>query len=479
MHFGFLECTPFRIPKRTHRGSPRRPTLGEVSLKWKAALRAFILNSMTERLYYADPKLMEFDAAFVGSRMVAGQLGLIFDRTAFYPTSGGQLFDTGCLDLSNAGIRTAKGAEKIRVFGVEDQDGDVLHFVDLQEFSGIHITDRARIRGIIDAPRRRDHMQQHTGQHLLSAVFIQLCSAPTVSFHMGDESCTIDLDAKSLTPEELREVERRSNEIITNDVPVEIKFTTVEEAKALGVRKIPPDIKDTLRLIEIKGHDLTACGGTHVSRTGEIGAILLRKIEKVKQGVRVEFVCGGRAVTKARRDYEALTSAAGLFSCHIYDVPEQIRKATDEAKAAGKREQRTLAELAEFMAAAMLHGSAGVPPFSEQGTRVKDPCHTLADGTRIVKQVFSDRDVNFIKLLAQKLAAQPSVIALLACTAPSPSLVFSQTPCGRFDMGALMKKAMTKLGGRGGGSRDLAQGGAPAGADVEGVLDEIATKMIT
>jgi alanyl-tRNA synthetase len=302
-------------------------------------------------------------------------------------------------------------------------------------------------------------MQQHTGQHLLSAVFIALYNAPTVSFHMSDESCTIDLDVKSLTPEQIRQTERRSNEIIADNVPVDIKFATIEEARQMGVRKIPPDLKDTLRLIEIRGHDLTACGGTHVSRTGEIGSILLRKYEKVKQGVRVEFVCGARAVSTARQDFETLTSAASLFSSHIYDVPEQIRKTLDQSKTAGKREQKTLAELAEFMAA---HIAAETPEMS---------------GIRLVKRTFSDRDLNFVKLLAQKLATYPNVVALLASTMAQPALVFAQSTPGRFDMGILMKEAMASLGGRGGGAHDFAQGGAPAGADVEAILESVAAKM--
>ena len=315
------------------------------------------------------------------------------------------------------------------------------------------------LHGVIDRPRRRDHMQQHTGQHLLSAVFIELFNAPTVSFHMGDESCTIDLEVKSLSTEQIREAERRSNEIITDDVAVEIKFATPEEARQMGVRKIPPDLKDKLRLIEIRGHDLTACGGTHVSHSGEIGSILLRKAEKVKQGMRVEFVCGARAVAAARNDFETLTSAAAQFSSHLYDVPEQIRRTLDEAKVAGKREQKTQAELAELMAAAMV---AATPE---------------ANGIRLVKQVLADRDIPFIKLLAQKLASHPAVLALLATTTPQPALVFAQSAGGRFDMGALMKEAMSALGGRGGGSRDFAQGGAPAGADVEAALDSTAANI--
>ncbi len=430
---------------------------------------------MTERLYYTDPQLTEFEGHFI--EFVADEkrqrAGIVLDRTAFYPTSGGQIFDTGWLGDSPPDLL------RMPVIDVQERDdGSIVHFLDrsrldtFQSASGVGIKKGSLLRGSIDRPRRRDHMQQHTGQHLLSAVFIELCCAPTVSFHMGDESCTIDLDVKALSPEQIREVERRSNQIISDDVAVEIKFAGVEEARRMGVRKIPPELKDTLRLIEICGHDLTACGGTHVSRTGEIGAMLLRKVEKVKQGVRVEFVCGGRAVTTARKDFETLTSAAALFSCHIYDVPEQIRKTLDDAKSVAKREQRTQAELAELLAARMLAETMNsVARVSDPGTsRVEDPCHTVP-GLRLVKQVFRDRDLAFLKLLAQKLATQPNVVALLATTVPQPALVFAQSPGGHFDMGALMKDAMASLGGRGGGARDLAQGGAPAGANVESALN--------
>jgi alanyl-tRNA synthetase len=423
---------------------------------------------MSERLYYTDPNLTEFDATYLESRHVAGQLALVLDRTAFYPTSGGQLHDTGWL------LETGSGT-KLRVSEVaEGEDGSVLHYVETpaDDFFPLAIKRDVPVRGVIDAPRRRDHMQQHTGQHLLSAVFIELLNAPTVSFHMGDENCTIDLYVKSLGVEQIREAERRCNEIITDDVPVAIKFATLEEACALGVRKIPADLKDTLRLIEIRGHDLTACGGTHVSRTGEIGSILLRKTEKVKQGVRVEFVCGGRAIRTARKDFETLTLAAALFSSHIYDIPEQIRKNADEAKAAGKRQQKTLAELAEFMAAAMLADATDrVALVSGAASDAK------AGSIRLVKRAFTDRDVAFVKLLAQKLSTQPNVVALLGAASPQPSLVFAQSAGGGFDMGNLMKEAMAAAGGRGGGSRDMAQGGAPAGADVQALLDSVASKI--
>ena len=163
-------------------------------------------------------------------------------------------------------------------------------------------------------------MQQHSGQHVLSAAFVELFELPTVSFHMGEESCTIDVDtksdakgdAKSLSPEQVRRAEERANQIVFEDRPVKTHFATAEEARAMGLRKLPPAGRERLRIIDIAGFDLCACGGTHVRSTGQIGAILLRKVEKVKQGTRVEFVCGERAVNFARKDYETLAEAAGL-----------------------------------------------------------------------------------------------------------------------------------------------------------------------
>ena len=193
-----------------------------------------------------------------------------------------------------------------------------------------------QVHGSIDPARRLDHVQQHSGQHVLSAAFIRLFNMPTVSFHMGEESCTIDLETNGLSAAQAQKAELLANEVIAEDRPVGIRFVPLEEARQLGLRKLPPKQTGDLRLIDISEFDLTACGGTHVRATGQIGSILLRKIEKVKQGVRVEFVCGLRAVNTARRDYTTLTEAAALYSSHIYDVPQQVRKSLEETKAAGK-----------------------------------------------------------------------------------------------------------------------------------------------
>jgi alanyl-tRNA synthetase len=279
---------------------------------------------------------------------------------------------------------------------------------------------------------------------------------------MGEESCTIDLEAAGLSAAQAQKAELMANEVIAEDRPVSIRFVPLEEARQLGLRKLPPKQTGDLRLIDISDFDLTACGGTHVRATGQIGSILLRKVEKVKQGLRVEFVCGLRAVKTARRDYATLTEAAALYSSHIHDVPQQVRKSLEETKAAGKSQHKMLEELAELYSERLLVQTAGSP--------------------QVITEFFPDRDAVFIKLLAQKLTAgKTAVIALFASGTGQPTLVFAQTPGQKSNMGQLMKDAMAQLGGRGGGSADMAQGGLPIGVgnmgDVERVLHLTAARF--
>jgi alanyl-tRNA synthetase len=402
----------------------------------------------TDRLYYHDSFLYDFDARVVEVLERDGRSAIVLDRTAFYPTSGGQVHDLGVLTADGAPIAVNEVAD--------DEDGRILHFAASPLVAG------TQVHGSVDGARRRDHVQQHTGQHVLSAAFIRLFNMPTVSFHMGEESCTIDLETNGLSSAQAQKAELLANEVIAEDRPVGIRFVPLEEARQLGLRKLPPKQTGDLRLIDIADFDLTACGGTHVRATGQIGSILLRKIEKVKQGVRVEFVCGLRAVNTARRDYSTLTEAAALYSSHIYDVPEQVRKSQAETKAAGKAGHKLLEELAEFYGERLLAQTNGSP--------------------QVITEFFPDRDAMFIKLLAQKLTAgKAAVIALLASGAGLPTLVFAQTPGQKSNMGQLMKDAMVQLGGRGGGSVDMAQGGLPIGVgsmgDVERVLHLIAARL--
>jgi alanyl-tRNA synthetase len=411
-------------------------------------------TELTERLYYHDPSLLEFAATVSAVERRESKVAVSLDRSAFYPTSGGQNADTGALGNTD-------NSQVVRVTHVleDEHTGEVWHLLDT---SPEWLQAGAAVRGTIDAERRRDHRQQHSGQHVLSAAFDRLFDFATVSFHMGEETCTIDLATEKLSVPQLESAERLANEIIFEDRPVEIRYATPDEARTMGVRKIPAAVRDALRLIDIRDFDLNACGGTHVHSTGQIGAILLRKTEKVKQGVRVEFVCGLRAVDTARRDFQALTETASVFSAQLLDAPQQARKALDDVKVGQKAQHKLLEEVTELQAANLLRGANEHPPGS---------------GQKLVVEFFADRNLDFTKMLAQRLIRQDRVAVFLGCGGRQPSLVFAQTPGLSNDMGALMKEAMQELGTRGGGNRDMAQGGAPDAATAEQAIRKAAGKI--
>src|SRR5205823_10701227 len=290
---------------------------------------------MTERLYYNDSFLYDFRASVLDTRELKrdgnqSTWAVKLDRTAFYPASGGQPYDTGRLTTeSKSGVPLEITVEDV----FEDEEGEVWHRVSKVVPPGVEV------RGVIDGERRRDHMQQHTGQHLLSAAFVQLLNAKTVSFHLGEEISTIDIDLSSISRDDLIGTERLSNEIIAEDRPIAVRYATREGAVQMGVRKLPERTGE-IRLIDIKDFDLNACGGTHARTTGQIGGLLIRRTEKVKQGMRVEFVCGLRAVAASRREFEILSEASSLYPCAPSDLPANINKQREEARSVQKRESR-------------------------------------------------------------------------------------------------------------------------------------------
>jgi alanyl-tRNA synthetase len=405
-------------------------------------LDPYAVESMTDRLYYRDSLLCHFDAEIL-TVVETPRPALVLDRTAFYPTSGGQIHDMGWLTLENS--------DKIRVTEVADfEDGHIVHYLDAPLKNAQPGT---RLHGEIDAARRRDHMQQHSAQHVLSAAFVLLFNMRTVSFHMADDYCSIDLDTPSLTQEQVESAERLANEIVLENRAVDIRFVTRDEAAKLGLRKLPPAERDELRLIDIHDFDLSACGGTHVNYTGQIAGILLRKTEKVRQGYRVEFVAGLRAVKTARRDFTTLSETAALFSSHIYDVPEHARKSLDEIKSLRKQREQLQDDLAFAQAAALLSETPET------------------NGRKIIVRTFPERDLAYLKLLAQKITRQSAAaVALLSTESPQPALVFAQSTGQPYDMNALLKQTLAALGGRGGGSKDMAQGGLPKAEGIEAAL---------
>ena len=384
---------------------------------------------MTIRLYYTDSYLRDFDAAVVDLAEEGRRIYL--DRTAFYPTSGGQPNDTGTLGGS-------------RVLDVVDDGDRIAHL--LADPIG-----PAAVHGTVDWPRRFDHMQQHTGQHLLSAVLHELLGHATIAVHFGRESSTLDLDASDLPHARLVEAEARANEIVTENRPVEVGF---EEAEgATGLRKASAR-EGTLRIVTIRDLDRSACGGTHVRATGEIGPILIRRSERVKKNVRLEFLCGARAVRQARGDLDLLSRLADQFSAATGELPTlmEAQRAELKAEAAARRELEE--GLARYRARELYEAAPDGMPRRIVVREEKGPIERL-------------------RPLAQAVAAMPGAV-FVGWTADPPAIVVGASADSGMDAGAILKTALAGVEGRGGGNARLAQGTAPSAAAVEQVVAVVA-----
>jgi alanyl-tRNA synthetase len=375
------------------------------------------------RLYYTEPWRREFDATVVAVTPTQGGLRVRLDRTAFYPTSGGQPHDTGVLGES-------------RVVEVSETDeGDVDHLV-----TGGPLAVGQRVEGRIDWPRRFDHMQQHTGQHVLSAALHRLYDVRTMSFHLGADVSTIDL-ARDLSPAEIAGAAGESNRIVWEDRPVTIRFVSAQEVVRLPLRKEP--VKDgRLRLIEVEDFDLSACGGTHVSRTGAIGMIAIRAWERLRGGTRLTFVCGGRALAAFDALRDVVDASARPLTVHPRDLPAAIERLQEERKAL-QREGRVLAErLAEH-----------------EGARLAAGAETIGDA-RAVLVSLDGYDANGLKAVAAAAVRGGADTAVVLSTArPLLVVVARGAAGGGVDCGALVKALVGRFGGKGGGRPDLAQGG--------------------
>lgn len=424
---------------------------------------------MTERLYYTDAALTSFDATITDIQEISRANGqslwrLALDRSAFYPTSGGQPYDTGTLTAT-----ARSGAELVAdILAVEEdaQDGRVWHHTAKPLLAG------TPVHGIVNAARRLDHMQQHSGQHLLSAAFIQICDARTVSFHLGEFVSTIDLAMGSWSETTLQQVAELANRIIAEDRPVSTNLVSRQQAEewlAAGeLRKLPPRSGD-LRIIEIRDFDRNACGGTHVQSTGQIGGLHLRGTEKVKQGVRVEFVCGLRAMRAAREDFNALTDAARQLSVSLTETPEAIRRLQGEGRQAARQIELLTGELMRYRAEELVRQT---PP--ENGVR----------SIRLALQPPAAPNVNYAKMLASKLVkAGERTVAILSWREATPgtaaaspnataTIIFARSGDLTFDCGTLLRETVARYGGRGGGSKDMAQGSTPV-AQMDTVLDAL------
>jgi alanyl-tRNA synthetase len=383
---------------------------------------------MTTRLYYTDPMLTSFEATVVGSEAVDDRPALILDQTAFYPTSGGQPHDTGRLG----------GAA---VVDVVDRDDVVAHVIG----EGASITVGQKVRGEVDWARRFDHMQQHTGQHILSAAFDRQHGVPTVSFHLGAESSTIDL-ARDVSAGEIAAAELEANRVVWDDRPVLIEFASEREASRLPLRKEPVR-GGMLRLVEVSDFDLSACGGTHVPRTGMVGIIAVAGWERFKGGTRVAFVCGQRALAGYNRLRDITSASVRLLSVSADELPATIERLQREAKDHVREMRRLQAGAADVRA-----------------ERLRALAESVGD-FRVVLSVEEGTDAGGLKALAQAVASGPGVVVLLVGGGQPAPVVCARSADAPFDAAEWMSRAITNLGGRGGGRPELAQGGLTASPD--------------
>jgi alanyl-tRNA synthetase len=372
---------------------------------------------VTQRLYYQDCYLREFTARVVetnGNRVY-------LDRTAFYPTSGGQPFDLGTLG-------------GIAVREVVDEEDRIAHLLDSPLVA-------AEVQGVIDWERRYDHMQQHTGQHLLSAVLEELLKIRTVSFHLGTQVSTIDVDAPSITPEQLERVEERCAEVIAQARPVQITF---EDASATLELRKASERTGTLRIVSIDKLDRSACGGTHLKTTAEIGLILTGKSEKIRGTTRLEFVCGNRALRRARLDYRLVAAIGRTLSVPPEQTPDLLAGLIEKNKSLEKTGQRLATELAR-----------------REGTEMFLATEPGPDGIRRMIQRGPIDDA--MRARAQAFVAGVKAVFLAICDQP-PSLLLAASADSGIHAGDRVKAAVTAANGRGGGNQQLGQGSVPDAA---------------
>jgi alanyl-tRNA synthetase len=400
---------------------------------------------MTDRLYYADAYCREFRATITRVDRHGGRTIVGLDRTAFYPTSGGQPFDTGTLVARTAENRDGGGfrLDTLQVVDVLDEDdGEVVHILGRDDPAGGPAVGQ-QVQGTIDWPRRFDHMQQHTGQHVLSAAVDRLFGVRTVSFHLGREASTIDL-ARELSRDEIAAAEIEANRAVWENRRVSVRFVSAEDAATLPLRKESAR-EGTLRLVEIDGVDLSACGGTHVDRTGSIGVIAIGALERFKGGLRLEFFCGGRALERFRSMHATLAGAVRLLSVLPEDLPGAIERLLTEAR----EQERTVLALQQDLASYRAQDMAAAA----------EP----AAGGRLVLRVV-DGDANGLRSLASAIVAAPGFVVVLVSRSRPALVVAARSPDRSIPANDVVKSLTAAFGGRGGGKPELAQAGGLDGS---------------
>jgi alanyl-tRNA synthetase len=392
-------------------------------------------TSPTRRLYFEDAYLREFNASVLERRTLEGNPALVLDRTCFYPESGGQPCDRGTL-------------EGVEVLQVLEADGVILHVLREDVRAG-------SVRGLIDWPTRFDHMQQHTGQHILSQAFFEILKGETVGFHLGPEVSTLEIGLRTLSDEDLDRVEVRANAVVWEDREVKTYFVPEEKIDTVPLRR-PPKKQGLLRIVEVAGYDYSACGGTHCRRSGEVGLIKVLGIEKIRGRVRFEFLCGGRALADFRMKDRGLRAIAASFSVLPRDAAAQVEKLAAESKTMKKRARRLEERLASFDAQEIIRGASAKIISGVLEDRTPEEArflalHIIRSGEfAVVYGTASESQGHLILARADSLATDlRGLIPVVGAVAPvkgggGPSLVELVTP-EKDKLGAAVDAARTWL----------------------------------
>ena len=407
---------------------------------------------MTERLYYDDPYLTHFSARVVDSFEWEGQPAVVLDRTAFYPTGGGQPTDTGALWAG--GSADARAAVAVIEVVERPEDGEIIHVL-------ARPLDAPEVEGEIDWERRFDLMQQHTGQHILSAVALEALQANTVGFHLSDDYATIDLDRAPLTDEDLANLEDLANAAVFEDRQAVARFVPDEEVPSLPLRKALVH-EGPVRVVEIPELDCSACGGTHVRRTGEVGLIKITRSERRGDETRVEFLCGRRALKDYRAKNALLMDLAREYTVGHWELAEMVHRLASDLKESRRELRQVRDALLDSEAAVLWHES------------------TAAGSARIIHAHLPGRTPDDLKHLAQRLVEHPQTAVLLASGEAGQKgfFTFARSADLEAHMGTLVREACQVIGGGGGGRPEFAQGGGPQGDGVISALESALGSLV-
>jgi alanyl-tRNA synthetase len=390
---------------------------------------------VTEKLYYKNPYQFEFDASVISSFKDKQGVGVVLDRTCFYPEGGGQPSDTGWLNQTP-------------VLDVRLKDGKIVHYVDGEVSS-------TEVHGKIDAVRRLDFMQQHTGQHILSQSLLQACRFNTVSVHFGEDITTIEMQTPAVTKQELEKVEELANSIIMRNLPVKVHWVSPEEVPKFNVRRPPPDVNE-IRLVEIEGFDVTACGGTHLARTGEVGLIKIVGLEKIRGRVRLLVKIGKRVLAEYGKKNELVQELVQTLTCGQEDIIPRIRTMQMQLKEFQREISGMESRLMANEAQAALSSA------------------TEVNGKKIVKKIFRDADYNKVKAFTDEIISEPNrVVVGMNVNGEQLRWIIAHSLAAELDMRQLIEPLLHIIEGKGGGRPNMLQGGGKNPGGVEKFLEKL------